>query len=127
LNPENNQKASTAAIKGKGDMEAPCDKNFNVNGSEYFRTTATVGEKPDGYPLRKSFYGSSKKDAEAKRDEYMADTKRGNTGSTNVTDRIRALIELASPDDTEDVKAGIKLLAAGLIEQELSRKMGGAL
>jgi integrase len=55
----------------------PRKTNFKVNGSEYFRVTATIGTKPDGTPLRKQFYGNSKKEAEAKRDEYITGIKQG--------------------------------------------------
>lgn len=51
------------------------DANGNVN--QYFRVTATIGKKADGSPLRKQFYGESKKAAEAKRDEYLAGLKQG--------------------------------------------------
>ncbi|MCL2249103.1 MAG: site-specific integrase [Oscillospiraceae bacterium] len=55
----------------------PRKTNFSVNGSEYFRVTATIGKKPDGKPIRKQFYGVSKKDAENKRDEYLSGLKQG--------------------------------------------------
>jgi integrase len=55
----------------------PRKTNFKVNGSDYYRTTATIGKKPDGTPLRKQFYGASKKEAESKRDEYLAGLKQG--------------------------------------------------
>jgi integrase len=55
----------------------PRKTNFTAGNHDYYRTTATVGKKPDGSPLRKQFYGSSKKEAEAKRDEYMAALRQG--------------------------------------------------
>jgi integrase len=55
----------------------PRKTNFTANGNSYYRVTATVGKKPDGSPLRKQFYGESKKDAENKRDEYLAGLKQG--------------------------------------------------
>lgn len=45
--------------------------NFNVNGSAYYRVTATIGKSPDGSRIRKAFYGKSKKEAEQKRDAYL--------------------------------------------------------
>jgi len=51
------------------------DKKGNLN--RYYRVTAPIGKKPDGKPLRKRFYGTSKKEAEAKRDEYMAGLRQG--------------------------------------------------
>jgi len=55
----------------------PKKTNFSVNGSSYFRVTATVGKNADNKPIRKQFYGSSKKEAEAKRDEFMAGLRQG--------------------------------------------------
>ncbi|MCL1842227.1 MAG: site-specific integrase [Defluviitaleaceae bacterium] len=51
--------------------------NTKINGANYFRVTATVGKKVDGSNIRKQFYGESKRDAETKRDEYMANIKQG--------------------------------------------------
>ena len=55
----------------------PRKTNFTANGNEYYRTTATVGKTAEGKPLRKQFYGSSKKEAEEKRDEYLAGLRQG--------------------------------------------------
>jgi len=55
----------------------PRKTNININGSDYFRVTATIGKNPDGKPIRKQFYGSSKKEAEAKRDEYISSINKG--------------------------------------------------
>ena len=55
----------------------PRKTNFTTGNHNYFRTTATIGKKSDGTPLRKQFYGSSKKEAEQKRDEYIAGLKQG--------------------------------------------------
>lgn len=55
----------------------PKKTNFSVNGSNYYRVTATVGKKPDGSPIRKQFYGDSKKAAEQKRDEFLAGLRQG--------------------------------------------------
>lgn len=38
---------------------------------------STVGKDADGKPVRKQFYGTSKKEAEPKRDEYLANIKQG--------------------------------------------------
>jgi integrase len=51
--------------------------NFTANGQSYYRTTATIGHDADGKPIRKQFYGSSKKDATDKRDEYLCEIKKG--------------------------------------------------
>ncbi|MCL2204234.1 MAG: site-specific integrase [Defluviitaleaceae bacterium] len=51
--------------------------NTTINGTNYFRVTATVGKDSDGIPIRKQFYGESKKEAEAKRDEYMENINKG--------------------------------------------------
>lgn len=45
--------------------------NYKKNGQEYFRVTKTIGKNSDGSPIRKEFYGKSKKEAESKRDEYL--------------------------------------------------------
>ena len=55
----------------------PRKTNFSVNGSDYYRVTATIGKKEDGKPIRKQFYGESKKAAELKRDEYLAGIRQG--------------------------------------------------
>jgi len=51
--------------------------NYKKNGKEYYRVTATVGKKSDGKPIRKEFYGKSKKEAEQKRDEYLRNIANG--------------------------------------------------
>lgn len=51
--------------------------NYNKNGSSYYRVTATVGKDSNGKNIRKEFYGKSKKEAEEKRDEYLANIKSG--------------------------------------------------
>jgi len=51
--------------------------NTTINNNTYFRVTATVGKDADGKPIRRQFYGESKKEAEAKRDEYMFNIKSG--------------------------------------------------
>ncbi|MCL2264241.1 MAG: N-terminal phage integrase SAM-like domain-containing protein [Defluviitaleaceae bacterium] len=55
----------------------PRKTNTKINGSDYYRVTATVGHKEDGTAIRKQFYGESKRDAENKRDEYVQGIKRG--------------------------------------------------
>ena len=55
----------------------PRKTNFTANGNDYYRVTKTIGKNADGSPIRKQFYGSSKKEAEQKRDEYMAGIKQG--------------------------------------------------
>lgn len=51
--------------------------NYEKNGSEYFRVTASIGRDSDGKLIRKEFYGKSKKEAEDKRDEYLNGIKSG--------------------------------------------------
>ncbi|MCL2188088.1 MAG: site-specific integrase [Defluviitaleaceae bacterium] len=51
--------------------------NVSINGSNYFKVTATVGIDSDGTAIKKQFYGSSKKEAIRKRDEYLNVSKSG--------------------------------------------------
>lgn len=51
--------------------------NFEVNGKQYYRVTRTVGHKPDGTSIRKTFYGSGINEANQKADEYIADIEKG--------------------------------------------------
>ena len=55
----------------------PSKTNTTINNHDYYRVTATVGHDSDGEPIRKAFYGTSKKEAEAKRDEYLDNIKHG--------------------------------------------------
>ena len=55
----------------------PRKTNFTANGNDYYRVTATIGKTPEGSPIRKQFYGASKKEAETKRDEYLAGIRQG--------------------------------------------------
>jgi len=55
----------------------PKKTNTKINNKSYYRVTATIGHNADGSPIRKQFYGDSKKDAEAKRDEYMEHINKG--------------------------------------------------
>ena len=55
----------------------PRKTNITVNGSNYYRVTATVGKNPNGTAIRKQFYGASKREAEHKRDEYIMGLKAG--------------------------------------------------
>ena len=55
----------------------PKKTNYSKNGQDYYRVTVIVGKKPDGKRIYKEFYGSSKKEAEAKRDEYLKGLKSG--------------------------------------------------
>ncbi len=50
--------------------------NFESNGKEYFRVTKTIGHKADGTPIRKQFYGTGKKEAEEKAEEYITKYKK---------------------------------------------------
>lgn len=55
--------------------------NCTINGQAYYRLTATIGHKQNSkgkiVPVRKDFYGTCKKDAEAKRDAYIEKAKAG--------------------------------------------------
>ena len=51
--------------------------NFVSNGKSYYRVNAVIGKNPDGSYIRKQFLGKSKKEAEAKRDDYMLNIRRG--------------------------------------------------
>lgn len=51
--------------------------NYSKNGIDYYRVTASIGRDSDGKLIRKEFYGTSKKDAEKKRDEYLKGLKSG--------------------------------------------------
>ncbi|RXI58087.1 tyrosine-type recombinase/integrase [Clostridium tetani] len=51
--------------------------NYEKNGKKYFRVTTSIGRNSSGKLIRKEFYGSSKKEAEAKRDKYLLDLKSG--------------------------------------------------
>lgn len=51
--------------------------NYSKNGNEYYRVTVTIGRDSNGKLIRKEFYGKSKKEAEAKRDEYLNGIKNG--------------------------------------------------
>lgn len=63
--------------------------NFNVNGIEYFRLTKTIGHKTDGTPIRKTFYGACKAEAEEKADKFINDFNIGLTdGKQNMTINI---------------------------------------
>jgi len=55
----------------------PAKTNTTINNNAYYRVTATIGHHSDGAPIRKQFYGTSKKDAEAKRDEYIQQLNKG--------------------------------------------------
>jgi len=55
----------------------PRKTNVEINGKSYFRVTATIGKDSNDNPIRKQFYGASKKEAEAKRDEYMSNINKG--------------------------------------------------
>ena len=48
-----------------------------MNGKNYYRIRAKVGVDENGKNIMKPFYGDSKKDAEAKRDQYMKGINKG--------------------------------------------------
>ena len=45
--------------------------NFSVNGNEYYKVTRTIGHNSNGTPIKKTFYGSCKSEAEEKANEYL--------------------------------------------------------
>lgn len=49
----------------------PKKTNVTINENKYFKVTKTIGKTADGRPIKKQFYGSSKKAAEQKRDEFV--------------------------------------------------------
>lgn len=51
--------------------------NYTKNGTDYYRITASIGRDSNGKLIRKEFYGTGKKDAENKRDEYLNGLKNG--------------------------------------------------
>lgn len=51
--------------------------NLSVNGNEYYRIRRTVGYKANGTPIKKSFYGSCKSEAEDKANKYMNQIEKG--------------------------------------------------
>lgn len=55
--------------------------NTSINGKEYYRITKTIGHKLNAageeVPVRKSFYGKSKKEAEDKYDTFIEQRKKG--------------------------------------------------
>lgn len=55
----------------------PKKTNFTAGGKNYYRASATIGHKPDRTPIRKQFYGASKKEAEEKKVEYLSSISKG--------------------------------------------------
>lgn len=51
--------------------------NIIINGQPYYRIRKTIGNKDDGTPVLKSFYGKSKSEAEEKANQYINDIKNG--------------------------------------------------
>ena len=51
--------------------------NCTKNGKDYYRISITIGRSSNGKLIRKEFYGSSKKEAEKKRDEYLNNINQG--------------------------------------------------
>jgi len=60
--------------------------NYVKNGKEYYRVTVTIGRDANGKLIRKEFYGKTKKEAEAKKEEYLLKLRSGlNPDLENVT------------------------------------------
>lgn len=51
--------------------------NTIINDTKYYRVRAKIGMNEDGSKIMKAFYGSSKKEAEEKRNQYLDGIKRG--------------------------------------------------
>ena len=51
--------------------------NVSIKNYDYYRVTAVVGKKADGSPYRKQFYAKNKKEALAKRDDYLLQIRQG--------------------------------------------------
>lgn len=51
--------------------------NSNVNDNKYFRIRMTIGKDKEGNDVIKNFYGTSKRDAENKRDNWVKDNLLG--------------------------------------------------
>lgn len=45
--------------------------NYKTGKHKYFRTRLKIGEKSNGEPIMKSFYGNSKRDVETKKNNYL--------------------------------------------------------
>lgn len=65
--------------------------NFETNGNKYFRVTLTIGYDENGKQKQKTFYGKTKKEAEAKKQEYLDNL---NNGITNKTLYLSATIKM---------------------------------
>lgn len=59
--------------------------NFETNGYKYYKVTKTIGHDIDGSPIRKTFYGKSKSEAEQKADEYLELNQKGITALKNTS------------------------------------------
>ncbi len=57
----------------------PVKTNYSKNGTEYYRISIDLGRDSTGKRIRKEFYGTGKKDAENKRDEYLRGISSGLT------------------------------------------------
>lgn len=68
-------------------------KNFDNGSNEYYRVSATIGYDSDGNRVRKQFYGSSKKEAEQKKQVYLSQLDRGIDVEGSL-DRFSTLFEL---------------------------------
>ncbi len=51
--------------------------NSKINGNEYYRIRKVIGHKSNGEKILKNFYGSSKKEAEQKANEYLNSIQNG--------------------------------------------------
>lgn len=59
--------------------------NYKVNGTEYFRVSASFGRDQYGKLIRKYFYGKTKREAEKKLEEYKFSLKEGMALDSNIT------------------------------------------
>lgn len=51
--------------------------NKSINGYNYYRTRRTIGKTAEGKPIIKEFYGSSKKEADEKANEFINNINKG--------------------------------------------------
>lgn len=60
--------------------------NFtNPSGKQYFRTSAVIGHNENGKPIRKQFYASSKREAEAKKQDFLSNLKNETSVKTDLS------------------------------------------
>lgn len=66
--------------------------NTTINGQDYYRVRARIGVDSDGKPIVKAFYGKTKKEAEAAKNDHLASMSK-NTAYSNETILIKLFDE----------------------------------